>query len=116
MGTLLLEDHKDIAVIVSEILNRAGDDVRHVSTIAAARTEVDVHQFDLFIFDVTLPDGESDAFLREIREHNSTPAIAFTAHAYEAEIVRFVAAGFQRVLVKPMAIDDLLRTVDEFRR
>ncbi|WP_157062478.1 response regulator [Pseudoxanthomonas dokdonensis] len=63
---------------------------------------------DLWLIDVNLPDGRGDELLAALRVNAAdTPAIAHTADASADMRERMLAAGFNEVLVKPMAATQL---------
>jgi CheY-like chemotaxis protein len=71
---------------------------------------------DLLLLDVRMFPMNGLDFLREVRATNgfcSIPAIAVTALAHDAERQRFLAAGFQAIVTKPiLELPDLERIID----
>ena len=64
---------------------------------------------DLFVFDISLPDMDGVELLREVKkipELHTIPAIALTSHAMKGDKERFLAAGFNAYISKPI-VDDV---------
>ncbi len=60
---------------------------------------------DLFVFDISLPDMDGVELLRQVKkipELHSISAIALTSHAMKGDKERFLAAGFNAYISKPI--------------
>ena len=67
-------------------------------------------EVDLVLLDISLPDlcGEDVCLrLRAIPRFSSLPIVAYTAHALPGDVDRFLANGFNAVLVKPISLQGL---------
>ena len=65
---------------------------------------------DLLLLDISMPDlcGEDVCLrLRAIPRFASLPIAAYTAHALPGDVDRFLANGFNAVLVKPISLQGL---------
>jgi len=65
---------------------------------------------DLVLLDISMPDlcGEDVCLqLRAIPGFASLPIVAYTAHALPGDVDRFLANGFNAVLVKPISLQGL---------
>ena len=81
-----------------DAVGRAGDAVR-----AVERGEHDSHR--LWLVDAPLPDADGASLLARLRSLAPwTPAIAHTASRERREIDALLAAGFEQVLCKPVAV------------
>ena len=66
---------------------------------------------DLVLLDVSLPGLDGPAVLKQLRAHPavaSVPIIALTAHAMTGDRERFLAAGFDDYVSKPIVDEQLL--------
>jgi two-component system, cell cycle response regulator DivK len=113
---LIVEDNDKNMKLFRDLLQAHG-----YSTVEASSGEeaVELAVTDvpaLVLMDVQLPgiDGvEALARLRLDQRTASIPAIALTAQAMHGDRERFLAAGFDGYLSKPIDIAELLRTVEE---
>lgn len=74
-----------------------------------ARLAVDTG-LDLLLLDISMPDlGGEDLCLqlRALPQYAALPIIAYTGHALQADLERFLAIGFSAVLVKPITLAGL---------
>jgi len=72
---------------------------------------------DLVLMDIQLPDIDGVRALDRLRANEQTapvPVLALTAQAMEGDRERFLAAGFDGYLSKPVNIADLVATVERY--
>jgi two-component system cell cycle response regulator DivK len=113
---LVVEDNEKNMKLFRDVLQATG-----YGTVEAATGEDAVllaleHTPALVLMDVQLPgiDGvEALARLRSDEHTASIPVIALTAQAMHGDRERFLQAGFDGYLSKPVDIIELLRTVEE---
>ncbi len=61
----------------------------------------------LVLLDIGMPDLNGEAVCREIRSRPAfvgLPVVAYTAHALPSDVERFLAGGFDAVLIKPVSL------------
>ena len=113
---LVVEDNEKSMKLFRDVLQATG-----YRTLEASRAEDGVELAAaqlpaLVLMDVQLPgiDGvEGLAWLRRDERTAAIPVIALTAQAMHGDRERFLAAGFDAYLSKPVDIVELLRTVEE---
>lgn len=111
---LLLEDDPPTSLFLHEALRALPAQVHDTGTLAQAQAAVGSSAFDVWLFDANLPDGHSADLLARLRLADAhCPAIALTADNDANTVATLLAAGFARVLNKPVSVADLLRTVRE---
>ncbi len=105
---LLVEDEPTNLLLIEYLLRRAGHAVTTADSGEAALRVFDPQAFDLVVQDVQLPGMDGLQVLAAIRERCATagrrvPAIVLTAFAMAGDEERFLAAGFDAYVAKPIA-------------
>lgn len=109
----LVEDNADNRLLVQAIL----EDHYHVIEYDNGRSALDgirTGRPDLVLLDISLPGMDGMEVLREIRvddQLRALPVIALTAHAMAGDRERFLGAGFDDYLTKPITDDEHLLEV-----
>jgi CheY-like chemotaxis protein len=101
---LLVEDDRDSLEVLTVLLSEK----YNVSSYASAAEALEVLEAarpDLVVLDIRMAPVDGLQCLEAIRAksgHASTPAIALTGYAHDAERRAFLDAGFQAVVTKPI--------------
>jgi CheY-like chemotaxis protein len=69
---------------------------------------------DMVLLDISMPDLCGEDVCRQIRanpENAALKIVAYTAHAASADEERFLANGFDAVLIKPISLQRLTDTI-----
>ncbi len=120
---LLAEDHDINRLLVTEMLERCGQevDVAHDGNEAIAMVIDQVMRgrpYDLVLMDVQMPDCDGLAATRAIREEGIgpglLPVLALTANAFPEDVVAARAAGMQGHLAKPVVFAELARALQRW--
>jgi nitrogen-specific signal transduction histidine kinase/CheY-like chemotaxis protein len=99
---LFVEDHEDTARVLGRILQNAGFDVSHASSLTEARTLAAGRHFDLLISDLGLPDGSGLELMKALRDAQGLTGIALSGFGTEEDVAASTAAGFAAHLTKPV--------------
>ncbi len=115
---LVAEDNKVNQKVCSLMLNKIGQEVVIANNGVEAVTLFENRSFDLILMDIQMPvmDGISAAKEIRRREKNKSsriPIIALTANAMKGDRERFMAAGMDEYLSKPIKIKDIIRTIQK---
>lgn len=118
---LVVEDHGDSRELLVTLLEGYGATVVAAETARHAFELLTLHQPDLVVSDVGLPDEDGHALMRRVRslggdEGGATPAIAVTAYATTADRRAALAAGFDDYLTKPLDFSRLLGAIHQLVR
>ncbi len=113
---LLAEDNEINQELASELLRRAGMIVTIADTGKAAVEALYKADFDLILMDIQMPemDGiEATKIIRNAQSDNgiSVPIIAMTAHAMSGEKEKFIAAGMNDYVSKPIEPEELFSVI-----
>jgi len=116
-GILIVEDNEKNMKLFRDVLQATGYSTLEATTGEDAVELAVSHIPALVLMDVQLPgiDGvEALARLRRDERTESIPVLALTAQAMDGDRERFLAAGFDGYVSKPVDVAELLRTVEEY--
>lgn len=118
MKIALLEDDLAFAEILIEWLQEAEFEVDHFKNGIDFLRQFSHEQYDLCIFDWTLPDMEGPDVMVSIklRANKLPPIIFFTGRAEEEDIVRVIEAGADDYVVKPASRPLLMARINALLR
>jgi len=112
---LCVDDDADLLEVLSLILGERGAVVSTARSAAEALAFLSSSTADVVVSDVGLPVMDGFALMRQIRalpgDAARIPAIALTAYASAATEERAREAGFQGVLGKPIALEELVHSI-----
>jgi CheY-like chemotaxis protein len=101
--------------MMTQVLEQAGYQVVQADSVSSALAHAD-EPVDLLLSDIGLPDGSGLDLMRQLLSRRAPiPGIALSGYGTREDISRSRAAGFQRHLVKPIDVPQLLRAVEELR-
>ena len=110
---LLAEDDPINTVMTMDMLESLGYRATIVENGAQALKALSQEDFDCLIMDIQMPEMDGLSATRVIRssqglgEKTRVPIVALTAHALPGDRERFLAAGMDDYLAKPVEYDDL---------
>ena len=112
LQVLVVEDEAINAQVVSAMLRNQGHGVVVASNGRLALETLESEEFDCILMDIQMPemDGiETSAAIRQRAGRNrlDIPIIALTAHAIQGDRERFLAAGMNDYLTKPIRVESL---------
>ena len=105
MRVVVIEDHKDTAELMHEILRDAGHEVRVAHSGSAGVDAALELGAEVVLCDVGLPDIDGYEVARRLRADGKTARarlVALTGFDGDDEQQRLLAAGFDRHVVKPI--------------
>jgi two-component system, cell cycle response regulator DivK len=114
---LIVEDNDKNLKLVRDVLEFKG-----YRTLQAGAAQVGIelaarHRPDLILLDIQLPDIDGMSALRQLRhgpETASIPVVALTAFAMKDDRERFLAAGFDGYLDKPINVKEFPEQIRRF--
>jgi signal transduction histidine kinase len=111
---LVVDDNKDAASLLAELLGLVGREVRVAYDGPSALVVAGAQKLDVALLDIGLP--VMDGYELAERLQAAQPGIvlfAITGYGQPADVERAHAAGFRHHLVKPVELDQLLLLLDE---
>jgi CheY-like chemotaxis protein len=121
LRVLLAEDNAVNQKLVVGMLAEEGHEVVVVGNGREAVAAVERDAFDVVLMDVQMPEMSGLEATEAIRraERDSTrhvPIVAMTAHAMKGDRERFLAAGMDEYLAKPLRFDEVFDAIDTVTR
>ena len=114
---LVVEDNERNMKLFRDVLEASGYRTLEATTGGRAVDLVIEHLPDLVLMDIQLPDIDGIEALGRLRADERTasvPVLALTAQAMDGDRERFLAAGFDGYLSKPVDIADFVATVKRY--
>ncbi len=116
MRIFVLEDDEAIGIGLSYTLDSEKYEVTLVKTVAEAKKTVENEEFDLYILDLTLPDGNGYEVCSLIKSKGDLPVIFLTAYDDEINVVTGFELGADDYISKPFRVRELLARVKSVLR
>jgi len=106
---LLLEDDASLIDGLAYSLKKNGFDIEIARNLCEAEILLTrIKDFDLLLFDVTLPDGNGFTLCEKLRESgNLVPIIFLTASDEETSVIRGLDCGGDDYITKPFKLGEL---------
>ena len=114
---LVVEDNERNMKLFRDVLAASGYRTLEAKTGCEAVELVRRHRPQVVLLDVQLPDIDGVEVLRTIRTDARTaflPIVAITAQAMDGDRERFLSAGFDEYLPKPVDVRELLDVVRRY--
>ncbi len=116
MKILLVEDDKTIATGLEFSLSQEGYSTTVCNDYNSAIKMLYKDNFDLFILDITLPDGNGYDICKKIKEIKDSPVIFLTACDEEVNVVMGLDLGADDYITKPFRIRELMSRIKSVLR
>ena len=119
---LLAEDEHISQFAMRVMLQRMGHSVLAVANGRAALEEFRNGVYDAILMDIQMPEMDGVEATKAIRSDENldgrvaVPIIALTAYALEGDREKFLAAGMDDYVTKPVSLGELQRALDKVRR
>ncbi len=120
---LLVEDNEVNQVVAQGFLQSMGHEVVLAENGLQAEQIIEKQGFDIVLVDINLPDcngvdlmvhlKQIEASKPDERKLSPTPMIAVSAHVFADEVERYLAAGFDGYLPKPLVKEELGELIQE---
>lgn len=115
-GIFVIEDDRDLAKLVREVLSTAGFLTRFARNKAEINDEFNKPPLpDLVLLDVSLPDADGFAILERIRANAKIarlPVVMMTGRSDQADIARGLTLGADGYVTKPFKIAGLVAAIN----
>ncbi len=117
MRILVVEDEKDLNLLIQNVLKKAGYTVDGCYNGEDAEFFLEGAEYDGVVLDVLMPKKDGYTLVREMRERkNDTPVLFLTARDSVNDRVKGLDLGADDYLVKPFSFDELLARIRAMTR
>jgi PAS domain S-box-containing protein len=115
---LLTEDNATNQLVALGILKKLGLQADVANNGLECLKSLKSERYDLILMDVQMPEMDGIEATRQIREsaaaYSTIPIIAMTAHAMQGDKERFLAAGMNDYITKPVSPQSLAMALDKW--
>ncbi|VVB89392.1 Chemotaxis protein CheY [uncultured archaeon] len=112
---LVVEDNPLNMELVVEILKSKGFNVKTAEDGEEALRKTEIEVYDLILMDIELPGIDGVEVTKIIREKNKyVPIIALTSYAMKGDRERFLSAGFDDYISKPLDVTEFICKVENY--
>jgi CheY-like chemotaxis protein len=111
---LVVDDHPTNRLLAAAMLRKLGWTVLEADAGETGLALASAHAFRLVLLDISMPGLSGEETCRQLRQLQTGHPIcvlAYTAHAFPEDRARFLTAGFDDILVKPITrqrLEDLI--------
>lgn len=113
---LLVEDNETITMGLKYSLEQEKFYVETAKNIVMAKAKINKEEFDLYLLDIALPDGEGYEICKYVKEKGDNPVIFLTAKDEETDIVQGLDMGADDYVVKPFRTRELISRINSVLR
>jgi len=108
---LCVEDDREIASLITEVLQDHGFSPRFVASAAAMNDVLQREPFDLIMLDLMLPDEDGMSICRRLRQTSGVPIIMVTAKGEDIDRILGLELGADDYVVKPFNPRELVARI-----
>lgn len=109
---LIVEDNKDVNLMLAEALIDEGHKVESVYTGIDGISEIKNNTYDLILLDIMLPYKSGDEILKEIRSFSDVPVIIISAKDMVGVKIDFLKIGADDYITKPFDLGEVVARVE----
>lgn len=114
---LIIEDSKDVNLMLAETLNCAGYNVTSAYTGIDGMNKAKKEEYDLILLDIMLPYKSGDEILKELRTFSDVPVIIISAKDMVSTKIDLLKLGADDYITKPFDLGEVTaRVASNLRR
>ena len=113
---LLVEDNEIIVKGLKYLLEQEKFDIKIAKNIVEAKTMIKKQKFDLYLLDITLPDGDGYEICQYVKKQKDVPVIFLTAKDEELNVVQGLDMGADYYIIKPFRNRELISRIKSVLR
>lgn len=112
---LLVEDNETIILGLKYSLEQEGFEVEVTKNVTETKKKLE-DSFDLYLLDISLPDGNGFDICKKIKSKKDVPVIFLTARDEETNVVLGLDIGADDYIIKPFRIRELISRINSVLR
>jgi two-component system, cell cycle response regulator DivK len=119
MKVLIVEDNPLNMELVIEILKSSGFLVSGAINAEEAIKMIENEHYDLILMDIELPGMDGISAIKIIKSkpgYDNVPNIALTAFAMKGDREKFLAAGFDDYIAKPIDVPGFIKQMQKYKQ
>jgi len=101
---MIVEDDKALSNGITLALKSSDIEILQCYDLKSAKSKLSTEYFDLYIFDVNLPDGSGLDLLSDVKQKHNLPVILLTANDMETDVVTGLEMGANDYITKPFSL------------
>lgn len=109
---LIVEDNKDVSLMLAEALTDAGYKVKSAYTGIEGINEIKNQVHDLILLDIMLPYKSGDEILKEMRRFSDIPVIMISAKDMVGTKIELLKLGADDYITKPFDLGEVVARVE----
>ena len=113
---LLVEDNEIIVKGLKYLLEQEKFDIKIAKNIVEAKTMIKKQKFDLYLLDITLPDGDGYEICQYVKKQKDVPVIFLTAKDEVLNVVQCLDMGADDYIIKPFRNRELISRIKSVLR
>lgn len=113
---LLVEDNESLIMGLKYSLEQENFIVEVSKNLKSAIFKIDTQDFDLFLLDISLPDGNGFEVCKYIKSKVDLPVIFLTARDEEKNIIYGLDLGADDYITKPFSVRELISRINAIMR
>ena len=116
MKILLLEDDTVLANILIDYLQEEHE-VMHAYTMKDVLNFLEKESFDVYVFDINVPDGDGISLLKELRSFSDTTPTIFITAFHDTKYLKLAfESGANDFIKKPFDLEELGQRLENIKR
>jgi len=108
---LLVEDNKTIILGLQYALEQEQFQVTVAMNMQEALEKLQKTTYDMYLLDISLPDGDGFSLCKKIKETQEVPVIFLTARDEETNVVLGLDMGADDYIIKPFRLRELISRI-----
>ena len=113
---LLIEDNETIIIGLKYTLEQENFDVDITKNIIEAKSKIKKYDYNIYLLDIALPDGEGYEICKYVKEKGNYPVIFLTAKDEEKDVVQGLDMGADDYIIKPFRTRELVSRINSVLR